>query len=148
MPLDPQLAKLMLVAPDYNCSDEILSIVACLSVPSIFMRPKEQAKAADEAKAQFANSESDHITLLNAYNAYLQTNRDRNWCWENFLNERSLVQADSVRKQLVGIMTKLDLPLRSNDRKSAVYNTAVKQVRFSLERGEREEEEEGFDDDI
>ena len=127
MPLDPQLAKLLLVSPDYNCSDEVLSIIACLSVPSIFMRPKEAAKQADECKAQFANGESDHITILNGYNAYLQVGKNKDWCWDNFLNERSLQSADSVRKQLVGIMTKLDLPLNSNDKKTATYNTAVKQ---------------------
>jgi HrpA-like RNA helicase len=40
VPLDPQLAKLLLVSPDYHCSNEILSIVAMLSVPQVFMRPK------------------------------------------------------------------------------------------------------------
>jgi pre-mRNA-splicing factor ATP-dependent RNA helicase DHX15/PRP43 len=128
MPLDPQLAKLLLASPDYNCSNEVLSIIACLSVPSIFMRPKEAAKQADEAKAQFANAESDHITILNAYNAYLQAGKNKDWCWDNFLNERSLQSADSVRKQLEGIMSKLDLPLMSNDRKSAAYTTSVKQA--------------------
>ena len=31
MPLDPQLAKLMLASPEYGCSNEVLSVVACLS---------------------------------------------------------------------------------------------------------------------
>jgi pre-mRNA-splicing factor ATP-dependent RNA helicase DHX15/PRP43 len=50
----------------------MLSIVALLSVPNIFMRPKEAAKAADEAKSQFAHVDGDHLTLLNAYHAYKQ----------------------------------------------------------------------------
>lgn len=50
----------------------MLSIVALLSSPNIFMRPKEAAKAADEAKAQFAHEDGDHLTLLNAYHAYKQ----------------------------------------------------------------------------
>ena len=33
-----------------NCSNEILSIVAMLSVPNVFMRPKNAAREADEAK--------------------------------------------------------------------------------------------------
>jgi pre-mRNA-splicing factor ATP-dependent RNA helicase DHX15/PRP43 len=107
MPLDPQMAKLLLVSPDYSCSNEILSIVACLSVPAIFMRPKEQAKLADDAKAQFAVDDSDHCTLLNAYNEYLFNNKSRDYCWDNFLNERSLNQADNVRNQLVRIMQKV-----------------------------------------
>lgn len=35
-PLDPQLSKMLIVAPDYNCSNEILSIVAMLSCTLVF----------------------------------------------------------------------------------------------------------------
>ena len=38
-----------------RCSNEILSIAAMLSVPNVFMRPREAAKAADEAKLRFAH---------------------------------------------------------------------------------------------
>jgi HrpA-like RNA helicase len=38
-----------------RCSNEILSIAAMLSVPNVFLRPREAAKAADEAKARFAH---------------------------------------------------------------------------------------------
>jgi pre-mRNA-splicing factor ATP-dependent RNA helicase DHX15/PRP43 len=119
MPLDPQLAKLLLVSPDYGCSAEIVSIVACLSVPQIFMRPRDVAKAADAAKAQFSHPESDHITMLNAYASYeeLPEKERKQWCYDNFINDRALVNASNVRKQLVGIMSKLDLPLISSDKK-------------------------------
>jgi pre-mRNA-splicing factor ATP-dependent RNA helicase DHX15/PRP43 len=69
-PLDPQLAKMLIESPRYNCSNEILSIAALLSVPQIFVRPNNARKAADEAKAQFAHADGDHLTLLNAYHAY------------------------------------------------------------------------------
>lgn len=49
-PLDPQLAKMVIASCDHNCSNEILSITAMLSVPQVFMRPNEAKKAADEAK--------------------------------------------------------------------------------------------------
>lgn len=48
LPLDPQMAKMVLASPDYGCSNEILTIVSMLSVPQVFMRPKEAAKRADE----------------------------------------------------------------------------------------------------
>ena len=119
LPLDPQLAKIILVSPNYGCSSEIVSIVACLSVPQIFLRPRESAKLADEAKAQFTNAESDHMTLLNAYFAYEQVpqSEKKQWCWDNFINERSIQSAENVRKQLLGIMKKLDLQLMTSDRK-------------------------------
>ena len=46
---------------------QMLSIVALLSVPNVFMRPKEAAKAADEAKAQFAHIDGSYI------HAYIHT---------------------------------------------------------------------------
>ncbi len=79
-PLEPQLAKMLVSAADFTCAPEALSIVALLSVPQIFMRPKESAKAADEAKRKFQHEDGDHLTLLNAYHAYKQNNDDANWC--------------------------------------------------------------------
>ena len=70
-----------------------------MSVPNIFMRPKEAAKAADEAKAQFAHVDGDHLTLLNAYHAYQQNGASKDWCWDNFISHRSIQQATSVRQQ-------------------------------------------------
>jgi pre-mRNA-splicing factor ATP-dependent RNA helicase DHX15/PRP43 len=40
-PLEPQLSKVLLNSPRFRCSNEILSIVALLSVPNVFSRPKE-----------------------------------------------------------------------------------------------------------
>lgn len=59
LPLDPQAAKMVLSAPDFGCSNEILTIVSMLSVPQVFMRPKEAAKRADEAKAQVGKKVKD-----------------------------------------------------------------------------------------
>jgi len=133
MPLDPQLSKLLLVSPDYHCSADIVSIVACLSVPQLFLRPRENQKAADAAKAQFAQQDSDHVTLLRAFSEYEMTpERERKkWCWENYMNDRSLQSAMNVRQQLVGIMAKLELPLMSSDRKGD-GSFAVTDIRRAL----------------
>ena len=119
LPLDPQLAKMILVSPEFGCSSEIVSIVACMSVPQIFLRPRESAKLADEAKAQFTQTDSDHLTLLNAYAAYelVPAQERKKWCWDNFINERSIQNAENVRKQLLGIMRRLDIPLVTSDSK-------------------------------
>lgn len=69
-PLDPQLAKMLIVAPRFNCPNEILSVVAMLSIPNVFLRPKDQQRQADEAKAAFAHADGDHLTLLNVYHAF------------------------------------------------------------------------------
>ena len=54
-PLDPQHSKMLVAAPEFKCSNEILSIAAMLSVPNVFVRPREAMKAADESKARFAH---------------------------------------------------------------------------------------------
>jgi HrpA-like RNA helicase len=76
-PLDPQLAKMIIASPQLNCSNEMLSITAMLSVPNAFLRPKEAQRAADEAKSRFAHLDGDHLTLLNAYHAYKKNADDR-----------------------------------------------------------------------
>jgi pre-mRNA-splicing factor ATP-dependent RNA helicase DHX15/PRP43 len=69
-PLDPQLAKMLIVSPEFNCSNEILSLAAMLSVPNVFVRPANARKEADQAKAQFTHPDGDHLTMLNVYHAY------------------------------------------------------------------------------
>lgn len=71
-PLDPQIAKIIVQSPKYNCSNEILSIAALISVPQIFVRPKEAQAQADAAHSAFTHIHGDHLTLLNAYHAYLK----------------------------------------------------------------------------
>lgn len=136
LPIDPQLAKLIIASPEYGCSEEIVSIVACMSVPQIFMRPRETAKAADEAKAQFANDNGDHLTLLNAYGSYsaVPVSERKQWCWDNFINDRSMQSANNVRKQLTGIMNKLQIPLVSADpRRTGNYD--FRAIRMALTAG-------------
>lgn len=126
LPLEPQLAAMLLNSPEYNCSNEVLSIVALLSVPNIFMRPKEAAKAADVAKAQFAHVDGDHLTLLNAYHAYKQSGDSKEYCYENFLNYRSLQSCDNVRDQLSRILRKQGVPLVSTDFTAPDYYTNIR----------------------
>lgn len=47
-------------------------------------------------------SAGDHLTMLNVYHAWKSHGEDSHWCYEHFLNFRSIKSADSVRTQLVG----------------------------------------------
>lgn len=104
----------------------MISIVALISVPNVFMRPKEAAREADEAKGQFAHSDGDHLSLLNAYHAYKQSGESKEWCYDNFINYRSMQSADNVREQLSRIMKKLSLPLNSTDFNSMDYYVNIR----------------------
>eukprot|EP01120_Amphizonella_sp_Union-15-10_P015582 TRINITY_DN8051_c0_g1_i2.p1 TRINITY_DN8051_c0_g1~~TRINITY_DN8051_c0_g1_i2.p1 ORF type:complete len:705 (-),score=150.45 TRINITY_DN8051_c0_g1_i2:146-2260(-) len=127
-PLDPQLAKMLITSAEFNCSNEILSIAAMLSVPHCFVRPKDVQKNADEAKARFSHKDGDHTSLLNVYHAYKQNGEDPNWCYENFINHRSLKSADNVRQQLVRIMKRFNIPLNSTEFTSKDYYPNIRKA--------------------
>ena len=126
MPVEPQMAKMLLTSKEYNCSDEILSIVSLLSTQNIFMRPKEAAKEADASKNQFAHEDGDHITLLNAYCAYTESGRSKDYCYDNFLNFRSLQSADNIRNQLGRHMKKLEIPLIPQNLEAGDYYSNIR----------------------
>lgn len=44
-----------------------------LLVPQCFVRPNEVKKQADESKMRFAHIDGDHLTLLNVYHAFKQS---------------------------------------------------------------------------
>ena len=107
-PLDPMLAVMLIGSPAFKCSEEILTIVAMLSVPNVFVRPALARKRADEAKLAFAQPDGDHLTLINVYEAFISPEAAEigvhKWCRDNFLSYRSLTSAKNVRRQLERIM--------------------------------------------
>ncbi|KAL9324599.1 hypothetical protein ACSQ67_009456 [Phaseolus vulgaris] len=52
-PLDPTLAKMLLMGEQLGCLEEVLTIVSMLSVPSVFFRPKDRAEESDAARERF-----------------------------------------------------------------------------------------------
>lgn len=116
-PLDPQLAKMLIVSPEFKCSNEILSVAAILSAPPIFVRPSAQKQQADAAKAVFAHPDGDHLTGLNVWHSYQQAKQSgadlSSWCWQNYLSHRALQQVESIRNQLSRLMERMDFDLVS-----------------------------------
>ncbi|KAI9017014.1 P-loop containing nucleoside triphosphate hydrolase protein [Gaertneriomyces semiglobifer] len=127
-PLDPQFCKALLASPKHSCSNEILSIIAMLSAPNCFIRPNDQRKQADEAKSQFVHPDGDHLTLLNVFHAYKENEADSKWAYDNYLNVRSLKNADNVRSQLVRIMERRQIPLVSTDFNSKSYYENIRKA--------------------
>ncbi|KAE8168288.1 P-loop containing nucleoside triphosphate hydrolase protein [Aspergillus tamarii] len=103
-PMEPALAKVLIASVDMGCSEEILSIVAMLSIQSVFYRPKEKQQQADQKKAKFHDPQGDHLTLLNVYNGWKNSKFNNAWCFENFIQARQIRRAQDVRQQLLGIM--------------------------------------------
>lgn len=48
--------------------------------------------------------QGDHLTLLAVYEAWKTSKFSNPWCYENFVQARSMRRSQDVRKQLVSIM--------------------------------------------
>ncbi|KAI5954822.1 hypothetical protein KGF57_003846 [Candida theae] len=147
-PIEPTLSKLILLSVQFRCSEDILTIVAMLSVSNIFQRSKERAKEADSARERFLVAESDHLTLLNVYTQWETNmnkfgnswNRINEWCDRNFLQYKSLYRAREIRRQLALIMQKRKLPFyrATNDDDirrclcAAFYHQSAKLVKMGV----------------
>ena len=82
---------MLIVSPEFKCSNEMLTIVSMLSgdkfhllpfilvdhhfdtVPNVWLRPNNKRREADAAKALLTVPDGDHLTLLNVYNNYIQS---------------------------------------------------------------------------
>jgi pre-mRNA-splicing factor ATP-dependent RNA helicase DHX38/PRP16 len=103
-PVDPPLAQMLLKAEKLRCSGEILTIIAMLSVPPVWFRPKAREEESDAAREKFFVPESDHLTLLNVYQQWKNNGYAQDWCSKHFLQGKGLKKAREVRAQLLDIM--------------------------------------------
>lgn len=114
-PTDPMLAKAVIAAGKEGCVEEVLSIVSMLSEASaLFFRPKDKKIHADSARARFTVQEGgDHLTLLNIWNQWVDSDYSPIWAKENFLQQRSLTRARDVREQLAKLCERVEVELSS-----------------------------------
>ncbi|OIW19862.1 hypothetical protein TanjilG_27228 [Lupinus angustifolius] len=115
-PLDPMLSKTIVASEKYKCSADIISIAAMLSVGnSIFYRPKDKQVHADNARLNFhIGNVGDHIALLKVYNSWKESNYSAQWCYENYIQLRSMKRARDIRDQLEGLLERVEIELISN----------------------------------
>jgi pre-mRNA-splicing factor ATP-dependent RNA helicase DHX16 len=110
-PTDPMLAKAILAAGQYGCVEEVLSIVSMLGEGSaLFFRPKDKKIHADSARNRFTIKDGgDHLTLLNVWNQWVDSDFSFVWAKENFLQQRSLTRARDVRDQLAKLCDRVEV---------------------------------------
>jgi pre-mRNA-splicing factor ATP-dependent RNA helicase DHX38/PRP16 len=112
-PMDPSLAKTIITAGEYGCTDEMLTIVSMLSVPTVFYRPKERQEESDAAREKFFVPESDHLTLLHVYSQWKMNGYSDSWCIKHFLHPKALRRAKEIREQLADIMKVQKMEIKS-----------------------------------
>lgn len=110
-PTDPMLAKAVLAADKEGCVEEVLSIVSMLGEASaLFFRPKDKKIHADSARNRFTIKDGgDHVTLLNIWNQWVDSDFSPVWARENFLQQRSLTRARDVRDQLAKLCERVEV---------------------------------------
>lgn len=110
-PTDPMLAKAVLAADKEGCVEEVLSIVSMLGEASaLFFRPKDKKIHADSARNRFTIKEGgDHLTMLNVWNQWVDSDFSPVWAKENFLQQRSLTRARDVRDQLAKLCERVEV---------------------------------------
>jgi len=81
---------------------------------SIFYRPKDKLVHADHAMRNFFRPHGDHLTLVNVYNQWKETDYSMQWCFENFVQYRSMMRAHDVRDQLEGLLERVEVALKSS----------------------------------
>uniref|UniRef100_A0A7S1CH90 RNA helicase n=1 Tax=Bicosoecida sp. CB-2014 TaxID=1486930 RepID=A0A7S1CH90_9STRA len=114
LPLEPRYGLLVIKAQEFGCGEEILSLVALLSVEGLFFSPRDKQEAAAKARRKFVAAEGDHCTLLNVLRAFEEEgSRDRSWCHDHFVNERALRRALDIRHQLRGVCSRIGVRIES-----------------------------------
>ncbi|XP_075890985.1 ATP-dependent RNA helicase DHX8 [Nelusetta ayraudi] len=124
-PLEPMLCKMLIMSVHLGCSDEMLTIVSMLSVQNVFYRPKDKQALADQKKTKFFQPEGDHLTLLAVYNSWKNNKFSNPWCFENFIQGRSLKRAQDIRKQMLSIMDRHKLDVLSCGKASIRLQKAI-----------------------
>ncbi|KAJ7929392.1 P-loop containing nucleoside triphosphate hydrolase protein [Mycena leptocephala] len=113
-PVEVVVARMLFSSKELKCGEEILTIAAMTSVQDVFVIPDgAQGALAELERRKFTAEEGDHLTLLNAYNAFTRYGRSSGWCKSHALSFRAMSRAVSIRAQLKKYMQRFNLPIES-----------------------------------
>ncbi len=118
-PLDPRHARLLIAANDFNCLNEILIIVAVLSIQSPRERPIDKQQKSDESHEQFNDENSDFLWFINLWYFYqkqikkLSQNKLRKLCQQNFLSYMRMREWSDIHRQLRHVCTEMKFAINS-----------------------------------
>ncbi|CAM9660312.1 unnamed protein product [Chrysoparadoxa australica] len=107
LPVDSRVGKLLIYGCIFRCLDPILTVAAALSSQPPFLRPFNDMGRADAAKRAFAADKSDHLAVVQAYqawsNAKASGGRSNIWqfCRDNFLSSSALDLMERLREQFL-----------------------------------------------
>ncbi|KAI0562305.1 pre-mRNA-splicing factor ATP-dependent RNA helicase DHX16 [Gracilaria domingensis] len=111
LPLEPMMAKALLASEKYKCSEEVTIICSMLSVNNaIFYRPKQKKVMAESAHAAFARGGGgDHMCLLRCFAQWRDSGFSNHWCYEHFVQTRTMKRARDVYEQLDQLLDRVEI---------------------------------------
>jgi len=110
IPVDPQLGRMLAEARRFGALDEVLTLVAVLSIQDPRERPADLRAEADACHAVFADARSDFLALLNLWRAWQRVRAERSgsqarrWCRDNFLSAARMREWEELRAQLAAVV--------------------------------------------
>ncbi|MGA7439679.1 MAG: ATP-dependent RNA helicase HrpA, partial [Luteibacter sp.] len=106
LPIDVQLARMLVEARRLGSLADLMTIVSFLSIQDPRERPPEARGQADAAHAQFADPKSDFVGIVNLWKAYLAAAEEltssklRDWCSRHFLSFMRMREWRELHRQL------------------------------------------------
>ena len=109
LPTDLKLAKFLLTASLFgrDILESAAILAGALESRSPFLAPPGQRNQADAARNKFnAESNSDSLTLLHAYESWIASKRSKSFCRKNFLSHFALLEISRTREHLLKSISK------------------------------------------
>uniref|UniRef100_A0A8D8SM24 RNA helicase n=1 Tax=Cacopsylla melanoneura TaxID=428564 RepID=A0A8D8SM24_9HEMI len=118
LPLHPIHAKVLLGSGEFDCSEEIASILSLLQVQDIFIKPSSGALAlkARVLKRNFEVEQGDLLTLLNIFSFYEKQDNKKEFCHKYFFNYKVLKRVTELKAQMISLLRKYNVPVVSSPR--------------------------------
>jgi ATP-dependent helicase HrpA len=113
LPIDVQLARMLVEGENLHALRELLTIVSFLSIQDPRERPSDARQQADAAHAVFADPKSDFVGVLNLWRAYhdaheeLTQSKLRDWCSRHFLSFMRMREWRELHRQLLLVVQEL-----------------------------------------
>ena len=107
LPIDVQLARMLVEAEQRHSLRELITIVSFLSIQDPRERPADARQQADAAHAAFADPKSDFVGVLNLWREYDKAHEDltqsklRDWCSRHFLSFMRMREWRELHRQVL-----------------------------------------------
>lgn len=118
LPVDMHIGKMLVMGCLFGCIEPSLTIAASLSGKCPFVVPVHKKADAHKQHASFVQEDqhfSDHITIVNAYNRWVDTKKTKGstaayqLCSEFFLNATVLKEMEELREYFKGHLREVGL---------------------------------------